>query len=149
MSPSIGQLQMSVVTTLATRILPELNPDSYATGDARMASLLTLLLAQETDRAADTLARENREMRALFGRAAALPLSPEFQDRLSELSGGVDTDLRISALSIVHGNLSKVLIELHEAAENASGDWGGPVEREIWALLLKGAENRLLVMPAM
>lgn len=147
MSPSISQLHMALVTTLATRILPELDPDSYATGDARMASVIALLLAQETDRAADTLARENREMRALFKRAAELPFAAKLKEQLLESGDGRDADLRISALTIAHDKLTQVLIELHEAVETDAA--AHDLDREIWQFLLKGAESRLLVMPAM
>lgn len=149
MKPGIDQLLMSVATTLATRILPELGPESYATGDARMSAALAVMVAQEADRAADTLVRENRAMRALFARSQALPLPPALLEDLSVETGGSDEDLRISVLTPVHDRLSEKLIALHAAVEASEAPEARAIEREIWAFLLRGTEDRMVVMPAM
>ena len=149
MQPGIDQLLMSVATTLATRILPELGPESYATGDARMSAALAVMIAQEADRAADTLVRENREMRAFIVEALQKPLDPALHATLAGEPAPDETDLRISALSIVHDRLSEKLIDLHATVEEIDMDWARAMDREIWAFLLRGAERRALVMPAM
>lgn len=149
MKPGIDQLLMSVATALATRILPELGPDSYATGDARMSAALAVMIAQEADRAADTLVRENRAMRALFAQVQALPLPAALLSDLAAETGGADEDLRISALTPVHDRLSKKLIALHATVEESEAPEARAVEREIWAFLLQGTEDRMVVMPAM
>ena len=93
MKPGIDQLLMALATTLAARILPQLETQSYATGDARIAALLSVLLAQEADRAADTLARENREMRMLFLTASRLDLIPALRVRLAhDAAPGADQE---------------------------------------------------------
>lgn len=149
MKPGIDQLLMSVATTLATRILPELGAESYATGDARMSAALAVMVAQEADRAADTLVRENRAMRALFARVQRLHLPATLLSDLAAETGGIDEDLRISALTPVHDRLSEKLIALHTAVDESEDAEARAVEREIWAFLLKGAQDRMVVMPAM
>lgn len=149
MKPGVDQLLMSIATTLATRILPELGPESYATGDARMSAALAVMIAQEADRAADTLVRENRAMHGLFAKAQALPLPTTLLSSLTEEADGTDEDLRISALTPVHDRLTEKLIALHAAVEESPAAETRAIEREIWAFLLKGAEDRMVVMPAM
>jgi hypothetical protein len=147
--PSIAQLLATVATTLATRIAPELNPDSYAVGDARMATLLAALLAQETDCAADTLVRENREMRVLFLNALQHDLPSPLSDRLAGDAHIEEPDLKISTLSAAHDRLSETLIALHATVEALDEDWARVLNKHIWSLLLRGAESRLLAMPTL
>ena len=149
MKPGIAQLLTTVATTLATRIAPELNPDSYAVGDARMATVLAVLLAQETDRAADTLARENREMRVLFLDALRHDLPSPLGGRIAGDAHIEEPDLRISTLSAAHDRLSETLIALHTTVEALDEDWARVLNKHIWSLLLRGAESRLLAMPTL
>ena len=149
MKPGIDQLLTTVATTLAARIIPELKPDSYAVGDARMAATLTMLLAQETDRAADRLMRENKDMRVLFLAASRLSLFPSLSARIARDAHLEESDFRISTLSAVHDRLSETLIALHATIETIDEDWARTLDRDIWSLLLRGAESRLLVMPEM
>lgn len=148
MKPGIDQLLMSVATTLATRIVPELAPDSYATGDARMAAMLAVLIAQEADRAADTLARENREMRMLFLAASRMDVLPALRVRLVHDAAMEEADLKLSTLSAAHDRHTETLIALQTFVEGMEEDWARSLNREIWQLLLRGAEARLLILPA-
>ena len=107
MKPGIDQLLMALATTLAARILPQLETQSYATGDARIAALLSVLLAQEADRAADTLARENREMRMLFLAASRLDLIPALRVRLAHDAATEEADLKLSTLSPAHDRYTR------------------------------------------
>ncbi len=149
MKPGIGQLLLALANTVATRILPELDEQSYATGDARMTALLSILLAQETDRAADTLWRENREMRALFLAASRQNLIPSLRVRLAHDAALEETDLKISTLSAAHDRYSETLMALQVAVEALDEDWAREFNREIWKFLVESAERRCLQMPAM
>ena len=147
MKPGIDQLLMALATTLATRIAPELDPESYAVGDARMSALLAVLIAQEADRAADTLARENREMRKLFLAASRLDLVPALRVRLARDAATEEADLKLSTLSAAHDGYCETLIALQADIETINEDWARSLDREIWQHLLHGAESRMLVMP--
>jgi len=148
MKPGIDQHLMSLATTLATRIIPELAPDSYATGDARMAAMLAVLIAQEADRAADTLARENREMRMLFLAASRMDVVPALRVRLAHDAALEEADLRLSTLSAAHDRYSETLMLLQATIETIDEEWARSLNSEIWQLLLSGAQSRLLVLPA-
>jgi len=149
MKPGIDQLLVALATTLAARILPQLETQSYATGDARIAALLSVLLAQEADRAADTLARENREMRMLFLTASRLDLIPALRVRLAHDAATEEADLKLSTLSPAHDRYTETLMALQIAVETLEHDWARALNREIWQFLVASAERRMLVMPAM
>ena len=149
MKPGIDQLLMGLVTTIATRIIPELNPNSYAVGDARMTAILAMFVAQEADRAADTYVRENREMRVMFLTASRLDLFPALRVRLAHDAAQEESDLKLGTLSALHDRHSETLIALHATVEIIDADWARTLDREICQFLLSAAERRLLVMPAM
>lgn len=149
MKPGIDQLLTTLATTLATRILPQLDAQSYATGDARIAALLSILLAQEADRAADTLSRENREMRMLFLAASKMDLMPSLRVRLAHDAALEEADIRLSTLSAAHDRYSETLMALQIAIEDLDAEWARLLNKEIWQFLVRASESRLLFMPAM
>lgn len=149
MKPGIDQHLMALTGVLATKIAPALPADSYAVGDVKMSAALLIMLTQEVDRRADTLWRENSDMRALFQDALQHPVPDDLRARLSTDATTEDTSLRISALEASHAALSQTLIALHAAVEDAGTDWAAAINARIWDLLERGAEDRMLVMPAM
>ena len=149
MKPGIDQLLTGLVTTIATRIIPELNPNSYALGDARMSAVLAIFIAQEADRAADTYVRENREMRMMFLAASHMDLMPALRVRLSHDAALEESDLKLGTLCALHDRHSETLIALQATVETIDEEWARNLNREICQFLLRAAENRLLVMPTM
>lgn len=147
MKPGIDQLLTGLVTTIATRIIPELDPDSYALGDAKMSAALAMFVVQEADRAADTYVRENRELRMLFLAASRMDLLPALRVRLAHDAALEESDLKLGTLSAMHDRLSETLIALHATVETIDAGWAREVNREICGFLLRAAESRLLVMP--
>lgn len=149
MKPGVGQLLTALATTLAGRIVPQLDAQSYAAGDARMVALLSLFLVQETDRAADTLFRENREMRMLFLSASRLDLIPSLRVRLAHDAAMEEPDLKLATLSAAHDRYSETLMALQIATETVEEDWARALNAEIWQFLLRASESRMLAMPAL
>ena len=149
MKPGIDQLLTGLVTTIATRIIPELDPNSYAVGDAKMAAVLAMFVAQEADRAADTYVRENREMRVMFLAASLMDLLPALRVRLAHDAALEEADLKLATLAALHDRHSETLIALHATVETIDADWAENLNREICQFQLRAAESRLLVMPAM
>ena len=147
MKPTMDHVLISMATTLGLRIVPAMPETSYALGDARMVGGLAVLLAQEVDRAADVLARENATLRALFVRAASLPVGA-LAPALASAGASSDSNLRVSVLEQGNATLKALLIDLHIVAEESDADWAETLNREIWALLKQGAEDRELVLPS-
>ena len=148
MKPTMDHVLISMATTLGLRVVPAMPETSYALGDAKMVAGLAVLLAQEVDRAADVLARENAALRALFLRAAALPVGA-LARTLASAGASSEANLRVSVLEQGNAALKTLLIDLHIAAEESDADWADDLDREIWAVLKQGAKDRELVLPSM
>lgn len=148
MNPGLPQIMFAAAGTLGAQVSPHLAGLPYAMGHANVISLLLILAAQEGDRAADTLARDNEAMRALFRDAATCPLDPDLKARLSAAGAGQTARLFVSALQAEHDALAAPLIALHEAVEANPDAWAAALEARILALLTAQADARALVLPA-
>ena len=83
MKPSFAGILMGAAGAMASDIAPAIGEDAYAKEQAAIVGLLLVLVAQEADRAADTLSLESVAMRALFADAASHPLPDQLRRRLS------------------------------------------------------------------
>ena len=147
MKPGLDALIMGAATTIATRLIPEISEESYAMGDAQLTALTLILVAQEVDRAADTLWRENAAMRVLFGDLADQPALGDMQEALKAAALTTNQNLRISTLSAAHDRLSTLLILLHARVEEINEDWAQAASQSILRLLKDGATARMVAMP--
>lgn len=148
MKPSMDHLLMTMVGTIAGRVIPAMPEESYALGDAKMVAAMAIILAQEVDRAADVLITENAALRALFGKAAALDLGP-LTAQLAKAAQSADTDYKVSTLEAGNASLRALLIDLQTQVEERSEDWAKVLNADIWAILSRGAEQRMLHLPSM
>jgi hypothetical protein len=146
--PGIDHVMMLMAGTLATKVLGALPESDYASGDVKMIALMQLLLAQEVDKAADNLIRENAAMRSLFAQAAETPLLA-LQERLAIAANTSDENARLSTLEAGNASLKVLLIDLHSAVEGTEAAWAQALERSILAFLKDSASARMLAMPVM
>ena len=147
MKPGLPQLLIGAATAIGTRILPALDPDSYAAGDAKMLAALLILMAQDAGRVADRLSRENRAMRALFADAAETPVGVALAGKLAEAASSSDESLIVDDLEGEHDRLTAILIDLHETVEQSSADWAERLNTRIWSFLKQAAEARAVMLP--
>ena len=75
MKPEVDQILMITAGQVMGELTPNL-PTQYTQGVAQIAALMTILSAQEYDRAAEIRVNENRDMRALFAELARLCAMP-------------------------------------------------------------------------
>lgn len=148
MKPSIDQHLMALTGVLATKIAPAIPDGNYAAGDAKMSAALALMLAQEVDRRADTVWRENSAMRTLFLEAARLELPDILRRQVNDAQLWDDSSLRISALEANHDKLSRLLIALHATIECDADPAFQRLNAAIWDFLEQSAIRRELVLPA-
>jgi hypothetical protein len=147
MKPGIDAILPSLAVTMAFKIIPALPEASYALGDARITAALLLLIAQQAEKGVDILYQENRRLRALFKSAAALDLPAALAKRLVTAAATSDEDLRLSAMEAANAGLATLLIDLQTEIEACQDAAAKAVNREIWALLVTGAEARMLELP--
>lgn len=133
----LGYLAGLMVQTVAPQVQPQ-----YLAGTIGMSGMLLGMAAQEWDRAADRLVRENRAIRALFRQAETVPLEPLLAQELRALAGGDDDDLRVSALEGANTALRAALIRLHAAVEDRAEPAALALADAIWAELSQSTRRR-------
>jgi hypothetical protein len=148
MKPSMDHLLMTMVNSVATRIIPAIHEENYALGDAKMVAAMAIILAQEVDRAADVLIAENTALRALFATATAQPLG-DLSDRVEQAAASQDANYKVSTLEAGNAVLRATLIDLHAYVEDQDEPWARAIDAEIWVILRQGAERRILHLPSM
>lgn len=150
MTPSFSQILMGAAGAIVTDIGPHLQGKTYAIGQAQVIGLLMVLVAQEADRAADTLSLETVAMRALFAEAASAPLPDGLRQRLRAMAEAPPPEnFTIRALEQLAHPMKALLIELHEALEDRPDEWARPLEAKVWDVLRMGADHRQLYMPGL
>lgn len=121
MTPTVRDVLQGCVVALGGPTPPEAGPD-YAAGRIGMVGTLTMLAAQQAERAAADAIAENAAIRGVFREAAAYAA---LDGRLSAAAVEVDTDLRTPSLDAANATLRRLLTELHtkvEAAKDAETD---------------------------
>jgi hypothetical protein len=144
----MDHLMMSMAGAMGLRVIPEMPETSYALGDAKMLAGIAILMAQESVRAADTLVRENQAMRQVFALAAEAGVSGLDTDP-AMLAQSEDADLTLTTLEANNARLKTTLITLHAMAEETDAPWGRKIDAAIWALLARGAGDRMFVLPSL
>jgi nucleoside-diphosphate-sugar epimerase len=148
MTLPLPQILFASAGTIGAHVAPHLAAQPYALGHASVIALLNILIAQESERAADTLARENDALRALFADAATGPLDAVLQAACAKAAAGKTTRLYVSLLQAENNALRATLIALHEAVDGQSASWARALDTRILCLLKAGADARALVLPA-
>jgi hypothetical protein len=129
------------INHLAERMVADLipkAPDAYTMADIGLTAALVRMVAQDYDRAADTLVTEMGEMRDIFEYVLPHLTDAAFRARLEALVDAGDGSLRIAALSERHDAMMRVLIEMQAGAEDgeaAGVAWAGPLNGRIWTFL--------------
>ena len=109
-----------------------------------------VFVAQEADRAADTMSLEILEMRTLFAEAAQAPLPDGMRRRLRAMADAPPPpNLTVSALQEAASPMKALLIEVHAALEDRPDEWARPLEARVWDVLKMGADRRQLYLPVL
>lgn len=126
MTPTLVDILTGNALALAT-LASETGGAEYAGAKVSMVAMLSLLAAQEAERAIAVRTAENAAIAALLGVAPPAP-----------------AELTIAALDAANAALRRALIDFHIAAE-VRGDRA--TVRAVIALYRRMAEERQLVMP--
>jgi hypothetical protein len=139
----MDQLLVQSAMTLGANVVPQLVGHPYAAGDVSVVAMILTLVAQESDRAADTLVRENAAIRAVLRLAPGELVAP------SVLDDGDGESFKLTDLEATNATLKAALIPVHTWSETAVHPEARSINAAIWALLLRGAEDRALILPLM
>lgn len=147
MKPDVGIVMQGFFGTLIGDVAPHLSAE-YSMGHVGIMGLMLHMTAEVHDRAADIRLAENREMRALFGHAAALVEDGALKAKLTRAAEGRDVSFRISALEENNAALAALLIELQAHVEGSDAPWAAGLEARIWDHLVATMERRELPFPS-
>jgi hypothetical protein len=136
MKPTAQHLLNACIMTLATPPRPE-DAGVYAAARIRLVALTNKLAAMETADAAAVRVRENAALRAILAEAG-----PAHGISAIEADDG---DYSLATLDAANAALRRLLIRLHEAAEQAENR---ALDRKILKLYRDMARGRELVLPA-
>ncbi|MBI1239004.1 MAG: hypothetical protein GC199_06635 [Alphaproteobacteria bacterium] len=124
--------------------------DSYTASDVTFIAILTMMIGQEFDRAAETLEADHRDMRALFEKARGLIGDVPLKAQMAGALAVAAPSLRIQDLSARNDEVMRVLIALHAAVEDAEAfgaPWARDLNAEIWRFLERYVNRRTYEVP--
>ncbi len=111
-----------------------------------LSAALSMVLAQEWDRAASRLVEENVAVSGLLERARTLITDELLHARINEVVDRIPaTDLRVTALQAENDDLRRLLADVHAAVDGVEGHEPELLNRLIWDELRESTRRRHLV----
>ena len=141
MTPNTRAILMDLAQRMGGIYAPDLK-SAYLAGSAGLTAAVLMMAAEEGDRTAHRLVEENRAIRAILRAAASLPPPADLTERLNNLAGGEDSDLRISSLQAANDALREALTDLHAAVETTPGEAAATLNAAIWSELSASTKRR-------
>ena len=133
MAGALGMLAPEVVT-------------AFGQQTSGLSAALSMVLAQEWDRAASRLVEENVAVTGLLERARLIVKDDILHARLNDLVDRIPaTDLHVSALQAENDELRRLLTDVHAAVDGVEGDELELLNRLIWDELRESTRRRHLV----
>jgi len=146
MTPTVPIVLNGLARTLLMELLPQVK-GGYAAQTLQLSGALTMMIAQEFDRAAARLVEENAALEALFtGAAAALADDPARRGELTALAAARQPSLLVSLLQVRNRTLRGALVRLHAHVEGQDTPPARELDARIWAELAASTQRRLLDM---
>jgi hypothetical protein len=144
MVPSVATVLNGLARTMLMDLLPQ-NTHPYGGQTLQLGAALSMMCAQEFDRAADRLARENTALLRLFADAVPQVADAALRADLERAAAQAGDSLLVSALHARNSVLRDLLIRLHAHAETL-GEPARQLNDRIWAELAESTERRRLDM---
>ena len=143
MVPSVPLVLNGMARAMLMDLMPH-NTHAYAGQTLQLGAALAMMCAQEFDRAAARLTKENEALAALLGEAAAVVSDMALGDALRDAATSRCASLLISDLHNHNRTLRGLLIRLHTHVETLGGDAARALEGRIWDELAQSTRRRQL-----
>lgn len=137
MTPTIPLVLNGLARTMMMDLAPQATV-AYAGQTLQLAGALSMMVAQEFDRAAARLVEENAAVAALLADAG--------DPGLTQLAAARESSLLISDLQRRNGELRAALTRLHAHLESLDTPEARALEARIWAELVESTRRRQLDM---
>ena len=144
MVPSVALVLNGLARTMLMDLLPQAG-HAYGAQTLQLGAALAMMCAQEFDRAADRLARENAALLRLFAGAAPQVGDAALRADLQRAAGEESDSLLVSTLQQRNSVLRELLIRLHAHVESL-GEPARELDARIWAELVESTARRRLDM---
>jgi hypothetical protein len=137
------------IAHLGTRIMADLIPkasDSYTIADLAMTASLIDMIGQDYDRAVDVLVSDDFEMRPIIEDGARHLGDGPLKQRIVAALASRPASLRVHELSAHADAMLKVLVDLHDAIEQADSQgapWAFALNLRMWAFLDAYVQKRV------
>lgn len=144
MMPPVALVLNGLARTMLMDLLPQ-TTDAYGAQTLQLSAALTMMCAQEFERAAARLVDENRALAALFADAAPVVGDAVLRGDLQAAKADAPT-LLISALQEHNRALRGLLVRLHAHVEAIDSAGARAIDQRIWAELAESVRRRHLDM---
>jgi hypothetical protein len=145
MRPDPPKVLFALAGTLGMQVLPQV-ATPFGQQSVGLAATLSVILAQEWDRAASRLIEENAAVSELLSRARAVVNDAGVKGRLDvAVSRPPTTDYRVSALQAQNDDLRRLLIEVHALVDSMAGEAAAQFSEAIWDELKESTRRRHLM----
>jgi hypothetical protein len=141
MTPTVPIVLNGLARTMLMELAPQITV-AYAGQTLQLAGALSMMIAQEFDRAAARLVEENAAVERLLADAGDVIADRE----LSRLAAAREPSLLVSALQARNRELRGALTRLHAHIETQDTPVARDLETRIWAELAESTRRRLLDM---
>jgi hypothetical protein len=135
MTPTVPIVLNGLARTLLMDLAPQVTV-AYAGQTVQLAGVLTMMIAQEFERAAARLVEENAAVEAILADAGDF----------ASLAAAREPSLLVSALQGRNRELRAALTRLHAQVETVDTPEARALEARIWAELVESTRRRLLEM---
>ena len=144
MMPSVALVLNGLARTMLMDLLPQ-TTHAYAAQTLQLSAALTMMCAQEFDRAAARLVEENRALAQLFADAAPVVTDTALRADLQSAPADAPT-LLVSALQEHNRALRALLVRLHVHVETIDSPGARAIEQRVWTELAESVRRRHLDM---
>lgn len=141
MRPDAGRVLQGIAVNLLSNVMPEIRTP-FGQQTVGIAGALTMMLAEESDRAANRLSVESAIIRGILTDGLPLTRDEAHAAVSAALATPAPADIRVSSLLAENDALRAGLIALHAAVEQLETPEGRAVDDRIWAELVESTRRR-------
>ena len=147
MRPDPPVVLQGIAVSMFTQVVPDVRT-AFGQSLAGTVGMLNLILAQEFDRAADRLVKENVVLVDLLEDAARVVGDDSLGQRVAGCRKELSPDgFLVSTLQAANDRLRAVLIDVHAAVEATEGEAAEAMNERIWDELRESTRRRHTEVP--
>jgi len=141
MRPDAGRVLQGIAVNLLSNVMPEIRTP-FGQQTVGIAGALTMMLAEESDRAANRLSVESAIIRGILTDGLPLVRNEAHAAVSAALATPAPPDILVSSLLTENDALRAGLIALHAAVEQLETPEGRAMDDRIWAELVESTRRR-------